>query len=115
MQIVRISKYKCLVLAKNDESKAFFQKAIGDYYRYAADSAKGSTLEEVKNGALEGYRQAEQLCKSFHPCNSIRLRLALNNSVFIYEIMNDKKKAIDLAETALKDSLEKINDVDEET
>jgi len=28
---------------------------IGDYYRYVAESAHDNTLEEVKNGALEGY------------------------------------------------------------
>ena len=48
---------------------------IGDYYRYVAESAKDKTLEEVKNGALEGYRQAEILSKSLHACNPIRLGL----------------------------------------
>ena len=115
MQIVRIVKNKCLGLAKDDEGKAFFQKMIGDYYRYVAESAKGSTLEEVKNGALEGYRQAEQLSKSLHACNPIRLGLALNYSVFHYEVMNNHKKACELGEQALTDSLEKIDDVDEET
>jgi hypothetical protein len=28
---------------------------IGDYYRYVAESADASKLEEVKNGALQGY------------------------------------------------------------
>jgi len=88
---------------------------IGDYYRYVAESAKDKTLEEVKNGALEGYRQAEVLSKSLHACNPIRLGLALNYSVFHYEVMNDHKKACELGEQALTDSLEKIDDVDEET
>jgi hypothetical protein len=48
MTIVKIVKNKCLGLAKDDEGKAFFQKMIGDYYRYVAESAKGKTLEEVK-------------------------------------------------------------------
>ena len=42
-------------LAADDESKAFFYKMIGDYYRYVAESAHDATLEEVKNGALDGY------------------------------------------------------------
>jgi 14-3-3 protein beta/theta/zeta len=115
MQIVRIVKKKCLGLAKDDEDKAFFQKMIGDYYRYVAESAKGSTLEEVKYGVLEGYRQAEQPSKSLHECNPIRLGLALNYSVFHYEVMNNHKKACELGEQALTDSLEKIDEVDEET
>tara|TARA_B110000503_G_C7053753_1_gene373476 strand:+ start:232 stop:612 length:381 start_codon:yes stop_codon:yes gene_type:complete len=52
MKIVDLVKSKCLNLAKDDESKAFFQKMIGDYYRYVAESATADKLEEVKNGAL---------------------------------------------------------------
>ena len=98
MTIVKIVKNKCLGLAKDDEVKAFFQKMIGDYYRYVAESAKGKTLEEVKSGALEGYKQADILSKSLHACNPIRLGLALNYSVFHYEVMNDHKKACELGE-----------------
>ena len=38
-----------------DDSRAFFYKMIGDYYRYVAESAGPDKIEEVKNGALEGY------------------------------------------------------------
>lgn len=55
MRIVNIVKDKCIQLAVDNESRAFFQKMIGDYYRYVAESASESTLEEVKQGALEGY------------------------------------------------------------
>ena len=59
MLIIRTVKNKYFSLAKNNEGKAFFQKMIGDNYWFIAEFAKGSTLEEVKNGALEGYRQSE--------------------------------------------------------
>ena len=115
MNIVKITKDGCLPLASNDESKAFFQKMIGDYYRYVAESAKADRLEEVKNGANEGYKQAQALSTSLNACNPIRLGLALNYSVFQYEVMNDHKNACDLGEKALADALEKIDEVDEET
>ena len=51
IKIVNIVKDNCMKLAKDNESKAFFQKMIGDYYRYVAESAKGDKLEEVKEGA----------------------------------------------------------------
>ena len=106
---------KCLKLAAEDESKAFFQKMIGDYYRYVAESATADKLETVKQGALKGYEEADKLSKSLNACNPIRLGLALNFSVFYYEVMNDHKKACELGEQSLSEALEKIDDVDEET
>jgi len=88
---------------------------IGDYYRYVAESADASKLDEVRDGALKGYTQADSLSKSLNPCNPIRLGLALNYSVFQYEVLNDHKKACELGEAALTEALEKIDDVDEET
>ena len=37
--IVDLVKDRCMKLATNAESKAFFQKMVGDYYRYVAESA----------------------------------------------------------------------------
>jgi len=89
---------------------------VGDYYRYVAESASGSQLEEVKTGALEYYNKATDLSsKDLNACNPIRLGLALNFSVFYFEVMNDHKKACELGETALQNALEKIDDCDEET
>jgi 14-3-3 protein epsilon len=115
MKIVNIVKNKCFGLASDDESKAFFYKMIGDYYRYVAESAHDTTLDQVKNGALDGYNNADKFSKSLNACNPIRLGLALNFSVFHYEVMNDHKKACELGEAALTEALEKIDDVDEET
>jgi 14-3-3 protein epsilon len=114
MKIVNIAKNKCLGLASDDESKAFFQKMVGDYYRYVAESAHDAILEEVKAGALEGYDQATKLSQGLNACNPIRLGLALNFSVFHYEVMNDHKKACQIGEDALTNALENIDDVDEE-
>ena len=88
---------------------------IGDYYRYVAESAKDARLEEVKTGANVGYQEAQKLSASLNACNPIRLGLALNYSVFQYEVMNDHKNACELGEKALADALEKIDEVDEET
>jgi 14-3-3 protein epsilon len=46
----------------DSEGKAFFQKMIGDYYRYMAESATGDQLDRARNGALEYYKQAETSC-----------------------------------------------------
>ena len=75
MRIVSIVEDKCVKLAAEDESKAFFQKMIGDYYRYVAESATADKLEKVKNGALNGYCEADKLSKGLNACNPIRLGL----------------------------------------
>jgi len=115
IKIVTTVKDSCLKLAQDEESKAFFQKMIGDYYRYVAESAKGDQLEKVKTGALEGYEAARKHSDNLNACNPIRLGLALNFSVFQYEVMNNHKNACELGEKALSEALEKIDDVDEET
>ena len=113
--IVDIVKGSCMSKASTDETKAFFYKMVGDYYRYVAECATGENLESVKSGALENYQLAAQTSESLNPCNPIRLGLALNFSVFHYEVMNNHKQACELGEKALSDALEKIDDVDEET
>jgi hypothetical protein len=72
---------------------------VGDYYRYIAETAQGDKLESVKNEALKAYAEAQKI--TLPPCNSIKLGLALNFSVFYYEVMKDQKKACELAEEAL--------------
>merc|ERR1712043_95514 len=69
----------------------------------------------VKTGALEGYNKAQELSQGLNACNPVRLGLALNFSVFHYEVMNDHKKACTLGESALTEALEKIDEVDEQT
>jgi len=115
ISIVTIVRDSCMKVASTDETKAFFYKMIGDYYRYVAECASGDQLDIVKNGALENYQLAQQTSESLNACNPIRLGLALNFSVFHYEVMNNHKQACELGEQALSDALEKIDDVDEET
>ena len=115
ISIVDIVKKECMKVATTDETKAFFYKMIGDYYRYVAECAAEDKLQTVKTGALENYSLAQTTSESLNACNPIRLGLALNFSVFHYEVMNNHKQACELGEQALSDALEKIDDVDEET
>ena len=63
----------------------------GDYFRYVAECAQADRIETVKNGAMENYNKARETSESLNACNPIRLGLALNFSVFQYEVMNDHK------------------------
>ena len=111
-KIISIVRTKVLTKPADDESKVFFEKMVGDYYRYIAETAQGDKLEQVKQEALKSYTEASRV--TLPSCNSIKLGLALNFSVFYYEVLKDHKKACDLAEQNLQEALEKIDEISEE-
>ena len=95
-----------------EEAKAFFVKMIGDYYRYIAENAKDAVLEDVKNKANKAYTEANAI--DLPACNPIKLGLALNFSVFNYEVLKDHATACSLADTALSQALDKIDELEED-
>jgi len=102
------------VLSTNctDEARAFFVKMVGDYYRYIAENAKDALLEDVKNKARAAYEEANAI--ELPACNPIKLGLALNFSVFNYEVLKDHAKACELADSALQSALDKIDELEED-
>ena len=100
--IIQLIKADIINKADDQSAKAFFLKMIGDYCRYITENAKGERLEKCKQEALTNYSQAQEICeKDLGACDAIRLGLALNFSVFYYEVMSDVKKACELGEKAL--------------
>lgn len=85
--------------SSNDaEAKIFFLKMKGDYLRYKAEVASPKEKEGVTNSSEEAYKKALELSEAeLPPTHPIRLGLALNFSVFYYEIQNKKDKACLLA------------------
>ena len=96
----------------SDEAKAFFVKMVGDYYRYIAENAKDAQLEEVKQKAKQAYEEANAI--DLPACNPIKLGLALNYSVFNYEVLKDHARACELADSALQQALDKIDELEED-
>ena len=99
--IINMIKQDAMKALADPEGKAFFLKMVGDYFRYMAESAQADLLAQARDGALEHYKQADAAGKDLPACNPIKLGLALNFSVFYYEVMQDNKQACILAETAL--------------
>ncbi|CAG0880374.1 unnamed protein product [Darwinula stevensoni] len=84
--------------ASNPESKVFYLKMKGDYYRYLAEVATGDSRNAVVEDSQKAYQEAFDIAKSrMQPTHPIRLGLALNFSVFYYEILNSPDKACQLA------------------
>jgi len=87
----------------------------GDYYRYVSEYAMGEEHNKASTSALEAYNNATDIAtaelKTTHP---IRLGLALNFSVFHYEVMNNPSKACELAKTAFDDAIADIEHIEED-
>ena len=79
--------------SKEDEEKVFFWKMKGDYFRYYCEYVEGEQLKILSDNCLKAYEEAKRYAKNLSLINSIRLALYLNFSVFLYEILNDHKKA----------------------
>ena len=99
--------------ASSEESKVFYLKMKGDYYRYLAEITTGDKNKEVANNSRNSYKEANDLAENLACTNPIKLGLALNYSVFFYEVMNDPKTAVKIANEAFDvaiHQLEKIED-----
>jgi 14-3-3 protein beta/theta/zeta len=102
--------------ASNAESKVFYLKMKGDYYRYLAEVASGEKRSEVVTKSEESYQAALDVAKSqMQPTHPIRLGLALNYSVFFYEILNSPDRACHLAKQAFDDAIAELDTLNEES
>jgi 14-3-3 protein beta/theta/zeta len=102
--------------AGNPESKVFYLKMKGDYYRYLAEVAAGEDKAEVVGNAQKSYEEALEIAKSkMQTTHPIRLGLALNFSVFYYEILNSPDKACALAKQAFDDAIAELDTLNEDS
>ncbi|KAF3078440.1 14-3-3 protein [Orbilia oligospora] len=102
--------------AQSGESKVFYHKMKGDYHRYLAEFALGDKRKESADKSLEAYKNATEVAQSdLAPTHPIRLGLALNFSVFYYEILNSPDQACHLAKQAFDDAIAELDTLSEES
>jgi 14-3-3 protein epsilon len=102
--------------ASSGESKVFYQKMKADYYRYIAEFTKDSKRTEAANNADKAYEEAQKVAeKDLAVTHPIRLGLALNYSVFKYEVMNAPDDACKMARTAFEDAIAELDNVAEDS
>lgn len=98
------------------ESKVFYLKMTGDYNRYLAEFGTGQDRKDTADHALSAYKSAQEIAAvelaSTHP---IRLGLALNFSVFHYEILNSPERACTLAKQAFDEAIVDLDTLGEES
>ena len=97
------------------ESRVFYLKMKGDYHRYLAEVTAGDKRQEVINESETAYQDASQQAQDLEPTHPIRLGLALNFSVFYYEIKNQPDEACKLAKSAFDDAIAELDNLKEES
>lgn len=98
------------------ESKVFYYKMKGDYHRYLAEFATGNDRKDAAENSLVAYKAASDVALAeLAPTHPIRLGLALNFSVFYYEILNAPDRACQLAKTAFDDAIAELDSLSEES
>ncbi|CAO2629979.1 14-3-3 protein gamma [Lemmus lemmus] len=98
------------------DNKVFYLKMKGDYYRYLAEVATGEKRATVVESSEKAYSEAHEISKEhMQPTHPIRLGLALNYSVFYYEIQNAPEQACHLAKTAFDDAIAELDTLNEDS
>ena len=102
--------------ATNGESKVFYYKMKGDYHRYLAEFSNDDGKDNATKESLVAYEKASEIATTeLPPTHPIRLGLALNFSVFYYEIQNSPDKACHLAKQAFDDAIAELDTLSEES
>ena len=92
------------------ENKVYYLKLKGDYYRYKCEFAIGKEFNEACSIAEKVYEEANDIAnKSIPISSSTRLGLALNYSVFFYEIKGLKEEACKIAKNAFDEAMKVLD------
>ncbi|VFQ93578.1 unnamed protein product [Cuscuta campestris] len=102
--------------ADSSEARIFYMKMRGDYHRYLAEFKVGDEKKQAAEETMAAYKAAQDIAvanlPSTHP---IRLGLALNFSVFHYEILNASEKACGMAKQAFEEAIAELDTLGEES
>ncbi|XP_042017130.1 14-3-3-like protein 16R [Salvia splendens] len=102
--------------AGSGDSKVFYLKMKGDYHRYLAEFKTAAERKEAAESTLNAYKAAQDIANTeLAPTHPIRLGLALNFSVFYYEILNSPDRACNLAKQAFDEAIAELDTLGEES
>ena len=86
-----------------------------DFLRYIAEYASQDQKTLIAQKALHAYEEASGVSRqSLSNTHPLKLGLALNHSVFHYEIMQNPEKACQMARTAFDEAIADLDSVQDE-
>merc|ERR1712196_350356 len=114
--ILKLLDDKLIAKASGGESKVFYQKMKADYYRYIAEYKEADAKKLAAESARQAYEAAKTVAeKDLAVTHPIRLGLALNYSVFQYEVLSNPDEACKMARTAFEDAIAELDNVAEDS
>ncbi|KAK8884226.1 hypothetical protein M9Y10_043332 [Tritrichomonas musculus] len=114
-ELITLTDTKLLPAADDAITKVFYQKLKADYYRYSVEFKPEEERKDGANKAKEAYQAAMNIATSeLTKANPAYLGLALNYSVFLYEIIGQKQEAIDLADKSFKEAVDLLDELVED-
>ncbi|KAK9072996.1 hypothetical protein SSX86_007318 [Deinandra increscens subsp. villosa] len=114
--ILKLLDSRLVPSATSGDSKVFYLKMKGDYHRYLAEFKTGDERKESAESTLTAYKSAQDIANSeLAPTHPIRLGLALNFSVFYFEILNSPDRACSLAKQAFDEAIAELDTLGEES
>jgi 14-3-3 protein epsilon len=100
---------------QSDETAVFFYKMKGDYLRYKVEVTHDDYRDQLSNESREAYELAAKVAEKLPPTHPIRLGLALNFSVYYYEIANNPEEACNLAKQAFDLAMAELDKTSEDS
>jgi len=114
--ILKLLNDNLIATSSNGESKVFYQKMEADYHRYIAEFTKDAEKDKAAEAARAAYQAAQDCAeKDLSVTHPIRLGLALNFSVFLYEVLAQPDAACKMARTAFEDAIAELDNVAEDS
>ncbi|XP_010534083.1 PREDICTED: 14-3-3-like protein GF14 omega [Tarenaya hassleriana] len=114
--ILKLLDSRIIPSAASGDSKVFYLKMKGDYHRYLAEFKTGQERKDAAEHTLSAYKSAQEIANAeLAPTHPIRLGLALNFSVFYYEILSSPDRACNLAKQAFDEAIAELDTLGEES
>jgi len=114
-EVLEIIERKLLPSAISNEYRIFCYKTRGDYSRYLVEVANTpEERDQFAETSFQAYREAHKVACATLPATHVsRLGLALNYSVFFYDVQRDPHRACLVAKEAYDAAIAVLDELDE--
>ena len=115
-EVISLIRNTLLPSVTEPEVRVFYIKMIADYLRYKWEATNDNGRTDVASRCKAAYHEAVSLADtSLPPYHPLRLGLALNFAVFIYEVLGETAEAHELASRAYSEAGDGINQLSTES